>query len=150
MLPNRAAAILGDTLVLAIAIVITASAWLADSPEAYTFPRLITGLFLLFAIANLIRDAFFAAASVHGINTKLIKKIAPGGTIIATYIAVADIAGFYLSSCITYATLSFVYEKTHNKRTLAKNLAVAVTATILLYLVFALILKVQTPRGLLI
>ena len=137
-----------DVVVWVLAAVAFCASWFVDEPEAYTFPRLVSILFLIFATANLIRSFFAESFSIDQFTR--LRPLLPGMALIALYIALAEHIGFYVSAALIYWSLAFAYSENHNHRSALKSAVIALAVVAVLYLLFAILLKVQTPRGFLI
>ena len=141
-------AFFGDACVVALAVIAAVAAWMADEPEAYLFPRLVTSLLAVFATVSLVRNLTGAGqGTVAGINPDILRKIAPGVLIMVVYVALADVVGFYVSAAIAYGCLSFACAAQRSRRQLMVSAGVAVLVAVTLYLMFSVMLKVQAPRG---
>lgn len=134
----------GDIFALLFALVAVYASFAAGEPEAYVFPRLASTLMLIFCGANLIRRAAADSAKKAALTPRLLQKIAPGAIVIALYLLLAEDLGFYLSAAATFFTLSLLYGK--RKHWLSATV-VTVCVIMVLYIMFAVVLKVHTPRG---
>ncbi len=137
--------------ILLLALVV---AWLSFTREpaaAFLFPRLIAVAMLLLAGWNFARAALGLARIGSGLSPSLIRNIAPG--IIAMMIYVFFLAkwlGFYAASMLIFVVIYSLYDPApHSKPgAWAKRITVAFGFMCVMYLLFNLLLKVQTPRGL--
>ena len=140
-------------IVLVIAISVAWLSYTREPAEAFLFPRLISIVFLVLSVWNFSRATLGLARVGGGIDTTSAMHITPGLIVMAVYAFwLAQFLGFYVASTLTFFTLLTLYD-TGNRRELA-NWATRILITIvfmaIMYGLFAFILKVQLPRGLLI
>jgi len=122
-----------------------------DDPQPYLFPQLISVAMILLSVSALVRAIRGANRTGVGIPLDLLLRIAPGIAVMLAYVLVlAPQLGFYTGSAVGFLTLYSLYDpKPHlSIRTWAMRIAVTVGFMLVIYLVFALALQVQTPRGL--
>lgn len=140
-------------LVLVVAISVTWLSFTQEPVEAFLFPRLISVIFTLLAAWNFVRAATGMAkvgtglVAVHAIN------VWPGLLVMLIYALFAAKAfGFYVSSVLTFLIIYTLYDPTPilNSRGWARRITVTILFMIVIYGLFALLLRVQTPRGLFI
>ena len=147
---SRMSDILPAGLVFALSLLVTYASFSVGDPEPYLFPRLITlgmtGLSLL-ALVQAFVDAKPAGGS-YGLS--LIGCIAPGIAVMLIYVfALTEWLGFYVSSTIAFFVLFSLYDPAdHVPSVLAKRAVITAVFMVVIYCVFTLILRVQTPRGL--
>ena len=133
----------GDVLAFVFALVATLASYAGDDPAAYTFPRLVSSLTLVFCSVNLARRALAGFAGEPALTWNLLRKIAPGVAVFAAYLLVAQNLGFYLSALLAFFTVSFLYSAHRSPL----RVGIVTGAVILaLYLIFSVVLKVQVPR----
>ena len=141
-LRNYFAARGGDWLALAFAVLAVAASFRGAPAEAYTFPRLVSILLLIFCAAAALSRAEAAAAPL---DAATIKKIAPGILIVVVYIASAETVGFYASAGAAFFALAFLYGR--KPRRVWVVFAVSCAIMTALFGLFGLLLRAQTPRG---
>ena len=141
---------------------IIAYASLTAESEAYHFPKLLSIVLILASIASLI-EVFRQSDSEQliRITSAQIKDFLPGFIVILLLINVAEDVGFYLSSwifCIVVIGYYFhqiqknLAETETPKSVLYQIIMPVVFSTIfifLMYMLFSVALRVQTPLGLL-
>ena len=135
------AAFAGDLAVLAFAVAAAAASFSAEPADAYHFPRLSSFLLLVFCALNAAVN--FRRRIAPPLPLSLCRRLLPGAAMIAVYIALAEWAGFYISSAAVFALLAYYYGK--NRRPLAV-FAATMCVTAGLYLLFGVLLQVQTPE----
>ena len=122
-------------------------------PEPYLFPRLIAVALLCLASLAFLRALQGRNRTGAGIARDAAIRIAPGLAVMAAYVFLAaEGLGFYLASALAFLAVYALYDPGSHRapRVWARRLTVTLGFTALLYAVFALLLQVQTPRGLLL
>jgi len=123
-----------------------------EPADSFLFPRLVSVIMLGLAIWNFIRAALGLSKVGAGISVDMIKSILPGLLVMVVYVFfAAKYLGFYVSSLGTFLILFSLYDPASHKelRVWAKRIVVSVLFMLVIYALFNLLLKVQTPRGLL-
>ena len=143
-------------LVPAIAILVLAIvvAWLSYTREpagAFLFPRLIATVMLVLAIWNGARVALGLARVGDGLDVKEAIAILPGVIVMLVYVLIAaKWLGFYVASFATFIILFSLYDPSSHLKsgTWLRRVAIAAGFMLVMYGLFSMLLKVQTPRGL--
>ena len=143
---------LGIVAALAIAFAVQSAGMTYPS---YVFPRAaITVVLVLCAISTyfVLRGKPEAQGMAARTRHRLTPAVAIGGGMTVAYVVLVNVLGFYVSTFIFLALLYnwFVGRAFPPLPTLLARIAGAAAATALIYLVFAKVLLVQTPRGFLI
>ncbi len=137
------------TLLLALALYVSGA--LPENQEAYTFPNLVAIVMCLLAVTLLIsewknRHQKSSTPPAPLSWSRLITAL----LIIVVYLYVVDILGFYITSWLAFLCLASLFApEVQSLSTLVKPLLISFAFIGVLYSVFALLLQVQTPRGLL-
>ena len=136
----------GDLLVFIFAVLAALASFRGESAEVYYFPRLVSVLLLVFALANLVVH-FRRPAAAPPLSMALCRRLFPAVFIIVVYIYVCDIVGFYWSALPAFVLLSVCYHPHPFDKRQWFLLGVA-TAVVMggVYILFDLILQVQTPE----
>lgn len=129
--------------------------WLAASaasPEAYFFPRIIAGGMGVLAIAMLLTTFGRRAASAAPIRVAIPwRSTIPALAIFIGYRWALEALGFYSATFAAFFLIVSVFAPDRGSlRAILKRVAVAAAFTGVLYALFAIVLRVQTPSGLLI
>ena len=137
-----------------ILLLAAAVAWLSYTQEpaaAYLFPRLIAAVMLVLAIWNFARAVLGLAKTGSGFDAFTLRNIIPG-IIIAGILMfwAAKALGFYGASTIAFLAAYSLYDPAPHSslKSWVKRLAVTAAFMPVMYGLFALLLRVQTPRGL--
>lgn len=136
--------------VLLLAIIVAWISFTHEAKDAFLFPRMISVAMLVLAAWNFIRAAIGIAKVGSGFSVGLLKTIAPGIVVMIVFIFfLAKLLGFYTASLITFVSIFSIYDPASHTdpKSWAKRIAVAVIFMAIMYGLFNLLLKVQTPRG---
>ena len=125
----------------------------AEPKGAYIFPRLISVVLSVFAIWNLVRAVAGWAKVGETLGGQETLNLIPGlvVSLIVMFFA-ATYLGFYTCAFITIFALSSIYDPADisNLGAWARRLVVSIASVVVLYVLFSLVLQVQTPTGILI
>ena len=139
----------GDILVSFFAVVCVWASFSGDA-QVYAFPRLIAALMLAFCLcrwAQKITTTINTNTAAEAIpNGAAVLRLLPGAVIVMLHIILARELGFYASSFLAFCALASFYG---GKKTLPITAVAGLGFTAVLYALFGLLLKVQTPSGLL-
>jgi hypothetical protein len=149
--PNRLQHLLPAILVLILAVTVTWLSYTREPSDAFLFPRLISSVMIVLAVWNFIR-AFLGLAKVgDGIEGQTVLRILPGVAvmIVLVYFA-AKMLGFYVASFLAFLCVYSLYDPASHTapRSWIKRLIITAVFMSVIYALFTLLLKVQTPRGL--
>jgi hypothetical protein len=140
-------------IVLVVAAIVTWLSYTQIPVEAFLFPRLISIVFLGLAVWTF-ASAFLRLSRVgDGVGFRAIGNLAPGLAIMLVYVFwMAKAIGFYAASTLAFFLLFTIYDPSSDGRPRSWLKRILVTAAFMavIYGLFTLVLKVQTPRGLLI
>ena len=139
-------------IILAVACWITIVSFDVEDPQPYLFPQLFSGIMTALALMAVIRAVRGLNRTGVGMGRRKFLTIAPGLAVMLVYaFALAEWLGFYSAAFLGMLTLYSLYDPLpHGKlRSWAVRLAVTVGFVAVIYAVFALGLKVQTPEGIL-
>ena len=150
MIASRAQHLVAGTVVLVVATAVTWISFTQEPAEAFLFPRLISIFFFLLAVWNFIRAAAGMAKVGDGLDWQTVRNFVPGVVVMLIFIFVlAKALGFYLASTITFLIIYTLYDPipVSDARGWMKRAAVTLAFMAVMYGLFALLLNVQTPRG---
>ena len=145
-----------DRIVGGVALIVAAVLyWLgssAGSPEAYLFPRLISGGMGLLAIALLVSTRVRPARSRPAVPPSIPwRTLIPALLVFVAYLWAMETVGFYAAGFAAFLIIVSVYAPCRSSpKAIMKRVAISALFIGIIYSVFALLLRVQTPRGLLI
>lgn len=138
------------SLVLLLAIVVIWISFTEEPADAFLFPRLISVAMFILAVWNFARAAMGIAKVGVGFTKDLLVKVAPGIVVALIYVFyLAKTFGFYTSSFFVFVLLFAIYDPAPHTKLVSwgKRILVAIIFMMIMYGLFNLLLKVQTPRG---
>lgn len=122
-----------------------------EDPQPYLFPQLISVAMILLSCSALLRAVRGRNRTGAGVPLDLLFNIAPAIVVMLAYILVlAPYLGFYTGAATAFLMLYSLYDPNSHFsiRTWIMRIATTIAFISVIYLVFALGLQVQTPRGL--
>jgi magnesium-transporting ATPase (P-type) len=138
-----------------IAVVGIWVAWISytqQPSEAFLFPRLISSVFVVLAVWTFIKAILGWTKVGHGLSRRELAWLAPGLIVALIYIFwAAKGLGFYTAGTIAFfILLSFYDPAPHNEpKTWIKRALITAGFLLVMYGLFALLLRVYTPREIL-
>lgn len=139
------------------ALIVGLAVWVAyvsfdvDDPEPYLFPRLVAlGLVFLSGLA-LFQAVTGKGQRTAGLSTEIIVNVAPALVVMLGFVFYAiEFLGMYTASTLAFLILQILYDPSpHGEiKTWVKRVLVTAGFMVVMYGLFSLLLKVQTPRGL--
>lgn len=142
--------LLPATLVLLLAFTVAWLSYTREPADAFLFPRLISSVMLALALWNFARALLGLARVGDGLSAGTLVRIAPGVVVMAVLVFVAAKGlGFYTASFIAFLCVYSLYDPASHYRpgTWVKRIGITAVFMLVIYALFALLLKVQTPRG---
>ncbi len=140
-------------IVLAVAIIVTWLSYTQTPVEAFLFPQLISVIFLGLALWTFASAVLRLSRAGEGVEFAAIKNLTPGLAIMLVYVFwMAKAMGFYTASTLAFFLIFTIYDPSSHgaPRSWLKRLLVTAGFMAVIYGLFTLVLKVQTPRGLFI
>ena len=150
MTASRFQHIISSGIVLIVAAMVTWISFTQEPADAFLFPRLIAIFFIGLAAWNFIRAITGLAKVGEGLDMNSFMNIVPGLVVMGIYVFFAAKAlGFYLASTIAFLLIYTIYDPAHlsDGKAWVKRPVVTLLFMTVIYGLFALLLKVQTPRG---
>jgi hypothetical protein len=138
------------TLIFALAATVTWLSFTREPADAFLFPRIISVVMIGLAVWNFARAALGLARVGTGLSTGLLIRTAPGVAVTLVYVFfVAKWLGFYPASWLACVMIYALYDPAPHSSAAAwaKRILVPAGFTVIIYLLFNTLLKVQTPRG---
>ena len=152
MTASRTQHVVAATIILVVGAVVAWLSFTQEPAEAFLFPRLVAVFFVLFATWNFVRAATGLAKIGEGLRATTSLNILPGLAVALFYVFVAaEWLGFYTSSTLAFLIIFTLYDPVPvtDARGWVRRIYVTVLFMAVIYGLFTLLLKVQTPRGLL-
>lgn len=143
--------VLPASLVLLLAVVVTYLSFTEEPAESFLFPRVVSIFFIGLAIWNFIRAAGGMAKVGRGLARSEITNLLPGLVIMLIYVFwAAKGLGFYVGSTLAFLLAYSAYDPVplSSVNGWGKRIVVTGLFMAIIYTLFALVLQVQTPRGL--
>lgn len=150
MTASRLQHAVSSTAILIIAAIVTWISFTQQPADAFLFPRLISIFFCSLAVWNFFRAISGMSKVGDGISRNTLLNLLPGLFVMLAFVYFgAKGLGFYLASTIAFLTIFTLYDPTplSDLRGWAKRIGVTLIFMTIIYGLFALLLKVQTPRG---
>lgn len=148
---SRMQHLMPSTLVLSLAAIVTWISFTAEPASAFVFPRVIAVILLGLAVWNFTRAALGMARVGSGVSGSELRKVMPG-LVIMLFLCffAARWLGFYTAGFIAFLAVYAAYDPApHTElRSWVKRLTIAGGFMAVIYSLFSLLLRVQTPRGL--
>lgn len=122
-----------------------------EPADAYIFPRLISVFFFALAIWNLARALLGLAKVGEGLNMRATKNFLPGVLVTLVFMLVGvKLIGIYVTSFVAFVTIYTLYDPApfNSIGAWIRRIVVAAIFMVVIYLLFAKLLFVQTQFGL--
>ena len=135
--------------VAAVGVWVTYISYTQQPSEAFLFPRLIATIFVVLAIWTFIKACLGWTKVGTGITLRQFTNLLPGLIVALVYIFwAAKGLGFYTATAIAFFILLSLYDpNSHSEvRSWVKRAIITACFMVVMYLLFATLLKVYTPR----
>lgn len=152
MTSNRLQHIVPGLAIFVLASVVTWLSFTEQPAQSFLFPRAISVVFIALATWNLIRAVTGMSKIGRGIPVATVKNLAPGLAVMLLYVFFgAKNLGFYLGSVLAFFAIYSFYDPASwsSARDWIKRILVSVAFMAVIYALFAVVLQVHTPRGIL-
>ncbi len=139
--------------VLAISTIVTWLSFTQEPAESFLFPRVISVFFIGLAGWNFARAITGLSRVGTGISPVMLKNIVPGLAVMLVFVFFAAKGiGFYVASTLAFFAIYTLYDPApySSIKDWSKRGFVTAAFMAIIYGLFALVLQVQTPRGLFI
>jgi len=135
--------------VVLIAYVLFSMSYFKENDEVYLFPLIVTTGILLFSLISLVRET--KGLCLDDYKPFPFLHLLPGIIMMCAIVMVIETIGMYSTSAIALLVLSAWYSPVEDlKKRLSMSLMLSIGFTLFIYLLFSIMLDVQTPRGWLI
>ena len=141
--------IIASGLIAGVGISIAYISFTQEPAAAFIFPRLISSVFAILAIWTFVKAILGRTKVGNGISADAMRNMLPGLVVAIVYIFwAAKGLGFYTATTIAFFILISLYDPSpHNvPKTWVKRVITTVCFIAVMYGLFALLLKVYTPR----
>ena len=119
--------------------------------QAFLFPRLISSVFVVLALWTFGRAVMGLSRAGTGIGRTMFLNILPGLVVASVYIFwAAETLGFYSGSALAFFALLSLYDPAPHRdiKSWMRRAVITSGFILVMYLLFAKLLSVFTPRGL--
>lgn len=137
--------------VLVVAIIVAWLSFTEEPAEAFLFPRLIAMFFVVLAVWNFGRAALGLARVGEGMTLAQAGNKLPGLLVAGALVFYgAKFLGFYTSATLAMLAITTLYDPAPywSPSAWLKRIVITLGFMAVIYGLFALLLQVQTPRGL--
>ncbi|WP_298918502.1 tripartite tricarboxylate transporter TctB family protein [uncultured Roseobacter sp.] len=141
--------IIGSGIVAAVGIWVAYVSYTQQPSEAFLFPRLIATVFVVLALWTFAKACLGWTKVGNGISARQLRNLAPGLIIALIYIFwAAKGLGFYTATSIAFFILLSLYDPAPHGvlKSWLKRIIITACFMAVMYGLFALLLKVYTPR----
>lgn len=148
---TRAQHLIPAVAILALAGTVVWLSYAREPASALLFPRLLSTVMLVFAGWNFVRAALGLARVGDGFEASELVAILPGVAVTLVYILfAAKWLGFYVASfgASWFSILCPTRPRISKPSTWLRRLIITTGFMLMIYGLFSMLLKIQTPRGL--
>lgn len=137
-------------IVLTVAAVVTWLSFTEEPVEAFLFPRVVSVFFIGLAAWNAYRAVTGLARVGGGIAANTALNVVPGVAVALVFVFLAaKSVGFYVSGALAFLAITTLYDPVplSSLNGWLRRVAVTLIFMAVIYVLFSLLLQVQTPRG---
>ena len=141
--------IIGSGVVAVVGVTVTYISYTAQPAEAFLFPRLISSVFVVLALWTFAKACLGWTKVGEGLSARQMLNLAPGLAVALVYIFwAAKGLGFYTATAGAFFILLSLYDPAPHGavKTWIKRAVITAVFSIVMYLLFAQLLNVFTPR----
>lgn len=149
---NRLEQAIPAGVIMALGLWVAFVSFTQQPAEAFVFPRLVSAVFVVLSVWVFVQSLMKDDKGFSSISGNTWRKILPGLVIAVIYVFwMGKALGFYTASAIAVFALISIYDSNSHKEVAVWIKRVAITAgfVVVMYLLFAMLLGVFTPRELL-
>lgn len=149
--PNHLQHTIFAVAVFVMAALMTHISWTEEPADIFVFPRLVSVFFIFLATWNLARALLGLARVGEGFRREDVLNIIPGLAIMLCLIYfAASFLGFYVASTLAFLMITTLYSPADfmEGKAWLKRILIAAGFMAVIYILFGVLLKVQTPQGL--
>ena len=136
-------------LVAAVGLWVTYLSYTQEPAAAFLFPRLISTVFVVLAIWTFVKACLGRSRVGSGVSPTMVANLLPGLVVALIFVFWAAAAlGFYTATTLAFFVLLSLYDPASHGRpaTWVKRAVITAVFMAVMYGLFALLLKVYTPR----
>jgi len=146
---NRTQHVVSSGIIAAVGITVCWISFTQSPSEAFLFPRLISSIFVALALWTFGKALLGWSKTGTGISSGLFLRMFPGMVVALIYaLWAAKELGFYTATTIAFFTLLSLYDPApHSEpKSLVRRIIITACYMAVMYGLFAMLLKVYTPR----
>ncbi|MCP5071777.1 MAG: tripartite tricarboxylate transporter TctB family protein [Rhodobacteraceae bacterium] len=147
---NRLEQIIPTGIVAATGIWVCWISFTQQPSQAFLFPRIFSGVFVALALWTFAEALLGRSKTGGGLTLRMVSNFAPGLVVSVIYIFwAAKSLGFYTASTLAFFILVSLYDPAPHGQvgSWIKRAVITVGFIAVIYALFAVVLKVYTPRG---
>lgn len=145
----RAQHIIASGLVAGVGVSVAYLSYTQEPAAAFLFPRLISTVFVVLALWTFGKAVMGRTKVGNGLSGEAMRHILPGLIVALIFVFwAAKTLGFYTASTITFFILLSIYDPAPHDlaKTWIKRALITAGFVAVMYVLFAMLLKVFTPR----
>lgn len=149
---NKGQHVVVSGMIMVVALLVCLVSFIQQPAEAYLFPRLVASLFVLCALWTLGKALLGKSEASPGFTLPMVTNLLPGLIVLLVYVFwAAKGVGFYVATMGTVFILLSIYgPQAHSRiRTWVIRAIISTSFAVVLYGLFAKLLRVHTPGELL-
>ena len=149
---NRAQHIIPSGIIALVGLIVAYVSFTQEPAQAFLFPRLIATVFVILSLWTFGKAVLGLSKVGSGVSWQMFTNLLPGLIIMAIYVYwAAKGLGFYTGTAIAFfAALSWYDPSPHDQpKSWIKRVIITACFTAVMYALFALVLKVWTPKEIL-
>lgn len=153
MTATRLQHIIPASIIFGLAVIVTWLSFTQQPAESFLFPRAISVFFIVLATWNFARAATGQSRVGSGLTATMFRNLIPGVLVMIVFVFfAAKTLGFYVASALSFFAIYSLYDPGlySSPGNWSKWGLVTAAFMAVIYGLFALVLQVQTPRGLFI
>ena len=130
-------------LVLILSILLAYASFSGGTSEAYIFPKLLSTVMIILSFLSLVLYFYNKNEKITEVD---IKKLSIYLGSLLLFLVFGELLGFYFLAVLIFLIICYVYSEKKNKKSIFYNFLITLCFMIFIYLLFAILLKVQAPR----
>lgn len=141
--------VLSSGTIAAVGLYVAYLSYTQQPADAFLFPRLISTVFVALALWTFGKAVMGLSKTGDGVSAESLRRMLPGLVVSSIYVFwAAKSLGFYTATAIAFFILLSIYDpKPHTEvKSWGKRVIITAGFIAVMYGLFALLLKVYTPR----
>lgn len=146
---NRAQQIIPSAIIAAVGLWVAYVSFTQQPAEAFRFPQLISIVFVALSLWTLGKAVLGHSGTGQGVSLAMVKNMLPGLLVLCIYVFwAAKGLGFYTATTIAFFVALSLYDPApHGElKSWIKRIVITAGFMAVMYCLFALVLRVYTPR----